>query len=68
MTFQIMITSNNRPVADILKAIDEGKIQLSDFRRVWVRGEGRICANIEEPVRRGYNVKVGKSTELSTWL
>ncbi len=31
-----MITSNNQSISDILRSIDEGKIQLTDFKRCWI--------------------------------
>ncbi len=50
-----MITSNNLPIADILKAIDEGKIQLPDFQRGWVWEDGRIRALIAS-ISNGYPI------------
>lgn len=41
-----MIISNNQAIADILKAIDEGRIQLPDFQRGWVWEDQRIRALI----------------------
>lgn len=40
-----MIISNNQAIADILKAIDEGRIQLPDFQRGWVWEDQRIRAD-----------------------
>lgn len=31
-----MIISNNQAIVDILRGIDEGRIQLPDFQRGWV--------------------------------
>ncbi|MDE5784909.1 MAG: DUF262 domain-containing protein [Duncaniella sp.] len=50
-----MITSNNLPIADILKDIDEGKIQLPDFQRGWVWEDGRIRALIAS-ISNGYPI------------
>lgn len=50
-----MITSNNLPIADILKAIDEGRIQLPDFQRGWVWEDGRIKALIAS-ISNGYPI------------
>lgn len=36
-----MITSNNQSLQDILRSIDEGKIQLPDFQRGWVWEDNR---------------------------
>lgn len=43
---RFMIISNNQAIADILKAIDEGRIQLPDFQRGWVWEDQRIRALI----------------------
>lgn len=50
-----MITSNNLPIADILKAIDEGKLQLPDFQRGWVWEDNRIRALIAS-ISNGYPI------------
>ena len=41
-----MIKSNDTPIADILKSIDNGTIQLPDFQRGWVWEDNRIRALI----------------------
>lgn len=41
-----MIKSNDTPIADILKNIDNGTIQLPDFQRGWVWEDNRIKALI----------------------
>ena len=38
--------TNDRPITDILKAVDEGKAQLPDFQRSWVWDDDRIKALI----------------------
>lgn len=50
-----MITSNNQPIADILKTIDEGKTQLPDFQRGWVWEDQRIRALIAS-ISNGYPI------------
>lgn len=59
-----MITSNNISIADILKKIDEGKIQLPDFQRGWVWEDNRIRALIasisnEYPIGAAMFLKAG---------
>ena len=41
-----MIKSNDTPIADILRSIDNGTIQLPDFQRGWVWEDNRIRALI----------------------
>ena len=41
-----MIKSNDTPIADILRNIDNGTIQLPDFQRGWVWEDNRIRALI----------------------
>lgn len=50
-----MIISNNQAIADILKAIDEGRIQLPDFQRGWVWENQRIRALIAS-ISNGYPI------------
>ncbi len=50
-----MITSNNISIAEILKKIDEGKVQLPDFQRGWVWEDGRIRALIAS-ISNGYPI------------
>ena len=50
-----MIKSDNQPIADILKAIDLGKIQLPDFQRGWVWEDYRIRALIAS-ISNGYPI------------
>lgn len=50
-----MITSNNQAIADILRSIDEGKIQLPDFQRGWVWEDSRIRALIAS-ISNGYPI------------
>ena len=50
-----MILSNNLSIADILKSIDEGKIQLPDFQRGWVWEDYRIRALIAS-ITNGYPI------------
>lgn len=50
-----MITSNNEPISDILKSIDEGKTQLPDFQRGWVWEDSRIRALIAS-ISNGYPI------------
>lgn len=50
-----MITSNNIPIADILKSIDEGRTQLPDFQRGWVWEDSRIKALIAS-ISNGYPI------------
>jgi hypothetical protein len=50
-----MIKSNNQSLADILKSIDEGKIQLPDFQRGWVWEDTRIRALIAS-ISNGYPI------------
>lgn len=50
-----MIRSNNQAIADILKSIDEGKIQLPDFQRGWVWEDQRIRALIAS-ISNGYPI------------
>lgn len=50
-----MITSNNKSISEILKDIDEGKIQLPDFQRGWVWEDNRIKALIAS-VSNGYPI------------
>lgn len=50
-----MIISNNQAIADILKAIDEGRIQLPDFQRGWVWEDQRIRALIAS-ISNGYPI------------
>ena len=50
-----MINSSNETIADILKAIDEGKIQLPDFQRGWVWEDNRIRALIAS-ISNGYPI------------
>ena len=50
-----MIISNNEPISDILKSIDEGKIQLPDFQRGWVWEDDRIRALIAS-ISNGYPI------------
>ena len=50
-----MIKSNNSAIADILKDIDEGKIQLPDFQRGWVWEDNRIRALIAS-ISNGYPI------------
>lgn len=50
-----MIISNNQAIADILKSIDEGRIQLPDFQRGWVWEDQRIRALIAS-ISNGYPI------------
>lgn len=50
-----MILSNNEPISDILKSIEEGKIQLPDFQRGWVWEDDRIRALIAS-ISNGYPI------------
>lgn len=50
-----MIRSNDHPIADILKSIDEGKTQLPDFQRGWVWEDQRIRALIAS-ISNGYPI------------
>lgn len=50
-----MIKSENQPIADILKSIDQGKIQLPDFQRGWVWEDYRIRALIAS-ISNGYPI------------
>ncbi len=50
-----MIKSNNQAIADILRSIDEGKIQLPDFQRGWVWEDNRIRALIAS-ISNGYPI------------
>lgn len=50
-----MIISNNQAIADILKAIDDGRIQLPDFQRGWVWEDQRIRALIAS-ISNGYPI------------
>ncbi len=50
-----MIKSDNQSIADILKAIDLGKIQLPDFQRGWVWEDDRIRALIAS-ISNGYPI------------
>ena len=50
-----MIYSNDKPISDILKSIDQGKIQLPDFQRGWVWEDGRIRALIAS-ISNGYPI------------
>ncbi len=50
-----MIISNNEPISDILKSIEEGKIQLPDFQRGWVWEDDRIRALIAS-ISNGYPI------------
>lgn len=50
-----MITSNNQSLQDILRSIDEGKIQLPDFQRGWVWEDNRIRALIAS-ISNGYPI------------
>lgn len=50
-----MIRSNNQAIADILKFIDEGKIQLPDFQRGWVWEDLRIRSLIAS-ISNGYPI------------
>ncbi len=34
--------TNDRPITDLLKSVDEGKAQLPDFQRSWVWDDDRI--------------------------
>lgn len=52
---RFMIISNNQAIADILKAIDEGRIQLPDFQRGWVWEDQRIRALIAS-ISNGYPI------------
>lgn len=38
--------TNDRPLTDLMKAVDSGAAQLPDFQRVWVWDDGRIKALI----------------------
>ena len=42
--------TNDRPIIDLLKAVDEGKAQLPDFQRSWVWDDDRIKAIIASVV------------------
>ena len=50
-----MILSNNEPISDILKSIEDGKIQLPDFQRGWVWEDDRIRALIAS-ISNGYPI------------
>lgn len=50
-----MILSNNLQISEILKAIDDGKIQLPDFQRGWVWEDYRIRALIAS-ITNGYPI------------
>ena len=50
-----MIKSNDTPIADILKNIDNGIIQLPDFQRGWVWEDNRIRALIAS-ISNGYPI------------
>lgn len=50
-----MIKSNNQAISDILRAIDEGRIQLPDFQRGWVWEDNRIRALIAS-ISNGYPI------------
>lgn len=50
-----MILSNNIEISEILKSIDDGKIQLPDFQRGWVWEDHRIRALIAS-ITNGYPI------------
>lgn len=50
-----MILSNNLQISEILKSIDDGKIQLPDFQRGWVWEDYRIRALIAS-ITNGYPI------------
>lgn len=50
-----MILSNDEPISEILKSIDQGKIQLPDFQRGWVWEDDRIRALIAS-ISNGYPI------------
>lgn len=58
-----MIISNNQAIVDILRGIDEGRIQLPDFQRGWVWDDNRIRALIAS-ISNGY--PIGASMFLKT--
>ena len=37
--------TNDRPLTDLMKAVDTGAAQLPDFQRGWVWDDGRIKAS-----------------------
>ena len=54
--------TNDRPITDLLKAVDEGKAQLPDFQRSWVWDDDRIKALIASVV---HNYPVGAAMFLT---
>ena len=54
--------TNDRPITDLLKAVDEGKAQLPDFQRSWVWADDRIKALIASVV---HNYPVGAAMFLT---
>ena len=50
MRIQIMRT-NDRPLTDLMRAVDSGTAQLPDFQRGWVWDDGRIKALILSVIR-----------------
>ncbi len=43
--------TNDRPLTDLMKAVDSGAAQLPDFQRGWVWDDGRIKALIHSVIR-----------------
>ena len=54
--------TNDRPITDLLKSVDEGKAQLPDFQRSWVWDDDRIKALIASVV---HNYPVGAAMFLT---
>ncbi len=54
--------TNDRPLTDLMKEVDEGKAQLPDFQRGWVWDDGRIKALILSVI---HNFPVGAAMFLT---
>ena len=54
--------TNDRPITDLLKEVDEGKAQLPDFQRSWVWDDDRIMALVASVV---HNYPVGAAMFLT---
>lgn len=51
--------TNDRPLTDLMNAVDTGAAQLPDFQRGWVWDDGRIRALILSVI---HNFPVGAAT------
>ena len=45
--------TNDRPLTDLMKAVDTGSAQLPDFQRGWVWDDGRIKSLILSIIHSG---------------